>query len=253
MDEEAFINDVLTQAAIYINEHYPPSSADTKAPREVVTEVDIAVEQQLRQQIMQAFPDHGIRGEELADHQPEAKNQWIIDPVDGTTNYAHNIPVFCCAVALLCEGRAQAAGVINPVTGDIWSATRNKGARRNAEEIKTPNNPLSKSLIGYCHANDEEGIQTISKYYPVLKHASRDFRRLGSANLELAMTASGELGAFIGYRIQPWDFIPGCLIAQEAGCAVTGFSSEDWQTPDTRSVLASNQAIHAEIQALLNK
>ena len=250
MSVEEFIQTTLRQAATYIKKHYPPTTIETKSPRELVTEVDRDVERLIRKNIQETYPEHGIRGEELADHQPEAEYQWIIDPVDGTTNYAHNIPVFCSAIALLQKNHVIAAGVINPVTGDLWQANQEK-ATKNARPIKTPQQALKQGLVGYCHANDQEGIQTISRTYQELKEHTRDYRRLGSANLELCMVASGELAGFIGYRIQPWDFLPGCLIAAQAGAIVTGWDDEEWQNPKTRSVLVATKENHAQIKKLI--
>ena len=251
MSVEEFITTTLQEAATYIKKHYPPTKTQTKAPRELVTDVDRAVEKTIRQRIQATYPEHGIRGEEEADHQPEADYQWIIDPVDGTTNYAHNIPVFCSALALTKNNQVIAAGVINPITGDLWQAN-NKLATKNGQPITTPKQELQQGIVGYCHANDQEGITTISKTYQDLKTHTRDYRRLGSANLELCMVASGELAGFVGYRIQPWDFLPGCLIAQQAGAHISGWDDDEWQKPETRSVLAANKENHAQLKKLLN-
>lgn len=250
MDERAFITDVLHEAAMQISDAYPPEESREKAAREVVTETDLSVEQHLRQRIMQQYPAHGIRGEELDNHQPDSSHQWIIDPVDGTTNFAHEIPLFCCAIALLEDDEVVAAGVVAPVTGTLYTAQRGAGAYKDGERIQTPEQELASGVVGFCHASDQEGIQTIARMYEEGKKQTRDFRKLGSANLEICMAASGALAGFIGYRIKPWDFLAGCLVAHEAGARVTGWDEDDWQDPGVESVLVAHPDNHQALKSL---
>ena len=195
MDERAFITDVLHEAAMQISDAFPAEDSREKSAREVVTETDMQVEQFIRQKIMEQYPQDGIRGEELGDWQPEATRQWVIDPVDGTTNFAHAIPLFCCAIALLEEERVIAAGVSAPLTGTTYTAARGQGAYKNGARIHTPEQELAKGMVGFCHSSDEDGITTVSAMYAHAKKQTRDFRKFGSANLEICMAEARRNGA----------------------------------------------------------
>lgn len=239
MDYIAFIKDVFRHTQQHILKAFPAESSHEKESREVVTKTDKEIETYVREHIMAVYPEHGIIGEEYDDHNPNSPYQWVIDPVDGTTNFAHAIPLFCTAIALLHNNTVIAAGVNLPITQTTYVAEKDKGAYKNDKQLRTQTQDIKKSIIGFCHANDKEGIQTISRLYEEYKHKTRDFRRLGSANLEICMVASGELAGFLGYRIKPWDFLAGCLIAAEAGCNVSGWNNDDWQQPKTESVKVS--------------
>ena len=235
MDYEAFIKQTLEEIHI----PYPITESTQKSPRELVTTTDKELEEQIKNKIQQTYPEHGIRGEEGTNIRETSEYQWVIDPIDGTTNYVHQIPLFCTAIALLKNNTVLAAGVRTHITNNLYLATKGRGATKNGVRIQAKKQVLSEGIIGFCHANDKEAITTISNLYETYKKHTRDFRRLGSANLELCMVAEGMLAGFIGYRIQPWDFLPGCLIAVEAGCSVTGWNEETWQHPDTKSIRAS--------------
>jgi myo-inositol-1(or 4)-monophosphatase len=239
MNYQEFIHEVFVETQKRILDAFPAESSEEKATREVVTKTDREIETYIRECIQKTYPEHGIVGEEFEDHNSESEYQWVIDPVDGTTNFAHGIPLFCTAIALLHNDTVIAAGVNLPITQTTYTALAGKGAYKNAEQIRALPQELEKGIVGFCHANDQEGIETISRLYEGYKKKTRDFRRLGSANLEICMVASGELAGFLGYRIKPWDFLAGCLIASEAGCSVAGWQDEDWQNLETESVKVS--------------
>ncbi|MFT4249775.1 MAG: inositol monophosphatase family protein [Candidatus Woesearchaeota archaeon] len=250
MEYEAFIKEVFE--LVTQNIPYPIRDVEEKASKELVTTTDLAVEQLIREEIKKTYPEHGIRGEEEEDYNAASEYQWVIDPIDGTTNYAHNIPVFCVAIALLHDQEVIAAGVHQPITQDVYLATRGRGATKNGALLRVQETPLSEALIGFCHANNQEAVAWITQRYERLKNATRDFRRLGSANLELCMVATGDLAGFVGYEIQPWDFLAGCLIAAEAGCTITNLQGGLWEDKNVRSVLAAPKNLHEELTQHIN-
>lgn len=239
MSYVGFIQEILEELSV----PYPISLSIEKSPRELVTQTDKDIEQEIRQKIQSRYPTHGIRGEEQANVREESDYQWVIDPIDGTTNYVHQIPLFCTAIALLYRNTVVAAGVKAHITNNIYIAEKGKGATKNRQPIHAKRQLLKEGMVGFCHANMPEAIEYMHSLYKTYKLATRDFRRLGSANLELCMLADANLVAFIGYEIQPWDFLPGCLIAAEAGCTITGWNGESWQDPATRSIKATAPGI----------
>lgn len=243
MERHLFIEETLRNVQSTIMDAFPPTHVTQKEPHEVVTEVDVSTEKTIRKDIKSAFPTHGIVGEELPTVNPDAEYQWVIDPIDGTTNYSHGIPFFCTAIALLHNNKVQCAGVLSPIHDTVWLAKRLQGAWKNGEEIlRREPKELRKEVFGFCHSAKPQAVTYIQQRYAKMKASLLDVRQFGAANLEICLAADGNLGGFIGKNIKPWDFLPGCLIAQEAGLAVQGLQDKHWETPDQDDVLvcASN-------------
>ena len=234
-------------------------------PRELVTEADRAAELIVVGGLQKAFPEHGILAEEgVLTTQGKASNEsewlWIIDPLDGTTNFVHGLPFYCVAIALAFQGDPVVGVVHAPVLGETFVATLGGGATRTfadgREELLSvsPTNKFANALLatGFSYNRNEIGRDDNSANIArVLPHC-RDLRRLGSAELDLCLVASGQLDGYWERYLAPYDVAAGSVIVREAGGIITDFADgNDWLFGD--SVVASNGSLHQELRKLLNQ
>ena len=234
-------------------------------PRELVTEADRSAELIVVGGLQEAFPDHGILAEEgVLTTQGKASNEsdwlWIIDPLDGTTNFVHGLPFYCVAIALAFQGDPVVGVVHAPELGETFVATLGGGAvRRYADGSEQPlsvssTNKFSDALLatGFSYNRNEAGRDDNSANIArVLPHC-RDLRRLGSAELDLCLVASGQFDGYWERYLAPYDVAAGAIIVREAGGSVTDYADgDDWLFGD--SVVASNGSIHQELRKLLNQ
>ncbi len=253
MGRRAFIRQVLDDVGQRLQSQFPVRRATQKAPSEFVTEQDRQTESFIRNEVKAEFTGDGIIGEEHEDHRPGADTYWVIDPIDGTTNYSHDIPFFCAAIASVTDGEVTHSGVVSPMHGSTWTAVRGEGAWRDNEALHVEDVDPNDAVLGFCHGSDEEHIEWLAAWYSSLKAAFGDARQFGAADLEIALAGSGSLGGFIGRVIKPWDFLPGCLIADEAGCVVTGFDGESWMNKDNENVVVGSPTVHEALLGLVGE
>jgi len=230
-----------------------------KGDVDLVTEADRASEKLISGRLRAAFPEHGIYGEEGTRSGLDAEFRWYIDPLDGTTNFAHGFPVF--GVVLGCERRAaglkqdqdgeMVAGVIyDPLRDEMFSAERGKGSLLNGKPIHVSRvKTLAESLVATGFPSRKRHSSPNVHFYQEFTLRSHGVRRAGSAALDLAYVAAGRLEAFWELKLNPWDTSAGFLIVEEAGGKVTHFDGSKF-TLDSREVFATNGLIHAEMQAL---
>jgi myo-inositol-1(or 4)-monophosphatase len=219
-----------------------------KNTRDIVTKADVDVEKYIRERLKENYPEHNIIGEELKKEQNKSDYTWLIDPIDGTTNFAHKIPYFSIALALQHKETVIFSAISHPPSGMLFYAGAGEGAYMGKVRMEQASDKkLKDSFISFCHASDNDSINAIAKLYEGFKLKTLDFRKLGSANLEICYTAAGFISGFIGYKIKPWDFKGACLIAEEAGCKVTGIRGEDWQNPKNDSVIVAPPHLHDAI------
>ncbi|MGB5157316.1 inositol monophosphatase family protein [Desulfobacterium sp. N47] len=223
-----------------------------KGSIDLVTESDTESEKLIIETIKKVFPSHTILAEESGLENGDAECLWIIDPLDGTTNFAHHLPIFAVSIAFALNGDIVAGIVLNPVTGELFTATKGEGANLNGIPIHvSKTQKLTDSLlvtgIPYNFKEIIDDIQT--RFFNCLK-ASQGVRRLGSAALDLCYTAAGRFEGFFEQDLKPWDTAAGLIIAKEAGGSVTDFSgnSFDIYKPE---ILATNGKIHDEMIKLL--
>jgi myo-inositol-1(or 4)-monophosphatase len=234
-------------------------SAEYKGDVDIVTEADRASEKLIVDRLRAAFPTHGIYGEEGTRQGLEAEFRWYVDPLDGTTNFAHGFPVFC--VVLGCERRhsglapdedgEMVAGVIyDPLRDEMFSAARGHGATLNGAPIHVSTAKLlQESLIATGFPSQKRHRSPNVHFYQEFTLRSHGVRRAGSAALDLAYVACGRLEGYWEFQLNPWDTSAGYLLVEEAGGAVTHFDGSKF-TLDSREVLATNGLIHAEMQHL---
>ena len=236
-----------------------------KGDVDLVTEADRASEKLIVSRLHEALPEHGVYGEEGARQGLDREFRWYIDPLDGTTNFAHGFPAFC--VVLGCEQRApglkpeedgeMVAGVIyDPLRDEMFSASRGGGARLsspsqpNGEPIHVSRaSKLQESLIATGFPSHKRHASPNVHFYQQFTLRSHGVRRAGSAALDLAYVACGRLDAFWEFQLNPWDTSAGYLLVEEAGGKITHFDGGKF-TLDSREVLATNGLIHAEMEGL---
>jgi len=218
----------------------------------LVTEADHLSEALIVERIRGSFPDHGI----LAEESPETANgsgfRWIIDPLDGTTNYAHGYPVFCVSLALEAEGTIRLGAVYNPMLDELFTAEKGAGALLNGRRLKVSRTAeLSRSLLatGFPYDLREDRNNNIH-YFDAMVLNTQAVRRAGSAALDLAYLAAGRFDGFWELKLMPWDMAAGWLLVEEAGGLVTDLHSAPFDLHSPH-ILASNGLIHAEMSRLL--
>jgi myo-inositol-1(or 4)-monophosphatase len=230
-----------------------------KGDVDLVTEADRASENLIVSRLGKAFPTHGIYGEEGTRSGLEAEFRWYVDPLDGTTNFAHGFPAFC--VVLGCERRAaglaadedgeMVAGVIyDPLRDEMFSAARGEGATLNGEAIHVSRAKLlQESLIATGFPSQKRHASPNVHFYQEFTLRSHGVRRAGSAALDLAYVACGRLDGYWEFQLNPWDTSAGYLLVEEAGGEITHFDGGKF-TLDSREVLATNGLIHGEMREL---
>lgn len=224
-----------------------------KGPIDLVTEADIASEKAIIESIRERFPDHECLAEESGlNRAAPSAFQWIIDPLDGTTNFTHQIPIFCTSIAFAAHGETLVGVVLNPVSGELFTAVRGRGACLNGRPIRVSEEKnLSESLLvtGFPYDIRQDAGPALARLKNCLE-AAQGVRRLGSAALDLCFLACGRFEGFWEENLKPWDTAAGTLIAEEAGARVTDFSGEPYALTK-KQILATNGLIHQEMQSLL--
>lgn len=204
-------------------------SVSLKAVRNLVTTADIAAEKAIIETIKSHFPDHKIFAEESTDTDDQdlfgTGPVWVIDPIDGTTNYAHGHNQVGVSIAYVVDGIAQAGAVLAPFQNEIFTATKGGGAFCNDKPIKvTETTTLTEALIATGFPYERSNVDNICGRLLRLLRTCRDIRRLGAASLDISWVACGRLDVFYEETLMPWDGAAGCLIAREAGAKIGHFS-----------------------------
>ena len=211
----------------------------------LATEMDTRSERAVVETLLASFPGHGIIAEEETRIQSDSGFTWIIDPLDGTTNYAHGYPCFSVSIALEQEGEIVLGVVYDPMRDELFTAQKEKGAFLNGKPIKVSGiDTLIKSLLATGFPYDRRVSEKNNMdYFHDLLMASQEVRRDGSAALDLCSVAAGRFDGFWELKLKPWDVAAGCLIVREAGGMVTDLSGTKFSVYDDE-ILASNGKIH---------
>lgn len=222
-----------------------------KGAIDLVTEADTASELAVVAAIRRVFPEHAILAEEsgLADGNP--RQRWIVDPLDGTTNYAHQLGLFAVSIAFALDGDVIIGIVLNPMSGELFTAAAGQGATLNGRPIRVSAAArVKESLLVTGFPYDHGQLPLLLERFRRCLEASQGVRRLGSAALDLCFVACGRFDGFWEQELKPWDTAAGQLIAKEAGAHVTDFKGSAF-APHKKEILATNGGIHAEMMALL--
>jgi myo-inositol-1(or 4)-monophosphatase len=227
---------------------------NTKAPNDFVTEVDQAAEQAIIETLLTAYPGHGILAEESgrAHGAKHSDFVWIIDPLDGTTNFIHGFPVYCVSIALAFRGKVEQAVVYDPTRNDLFIASKGRGAFLNDKRLRVSKRTrLADSLIGtgFPFRKGDNISRYLKMFEAVLPHCA-GVRRPGSAALDLCYVAAGYTDGFFETGLSPWDIAAGSLLVTEAGGLIGNFTGEA-DFLHQREVVAGTPKVYGQLVQLL--
>ncbi len=230
-----------------------------KQHNDFVTEVDQAAEAAIIETLKDAFPDHGFLAEETGEIQgssmaDQPSHIWIIDPLDGTTNFIHGFPQYAVSIALAVDGITQQAAVYDPNRDELFTATRGAGAYVNNRRLRVAGRlKMSEALIGTGFPYRED--QDVEAYLEIFAQMTRQcagLRRPGAASLDLAYVAAGRLDAFFEQGLKPWDMAAGALLITEAGGLVGNYAGEESYL-NTGEIMAGNPRLFGQLVTTLRK
>lgn len=222
-------------------------------PTDLVTQYDHAAQDLIADRVEENFPEHSILAEEEYSVEGDS-TKWIVDPLDGTTNYIYNYPLFCVSIAVEKDGTLEVGVVHVPVINETFTAKRNEGAWLNGEQLTVSNTAdFSKSLLSTGFPYDPDKVPAAIDTFSRLVRESRGIRRDGAAAMDLSFVAAGRFDGFWELGLSPWDVAAGILIVGEAGGEVTDFSGEEYDLYDSEGIVATNGEIHGELLQKLVK
>ncbi len=219
---------------------------------DLVTDADLASEKYIIKAITAKFPEHSILAEEGSSVDNGSEFKWVVDPLDGTTNFAHNFPFYCVSIGCEYQGEIIAGAIFDPERNEMFEAVKGGGARLNRKVIRVSDkNKLEKSLLatGFPYDIGTSSEDNLKFFRRFIKRA-RAIRRAGSAALDLAYLACGRFDGFWELKLHPWDSAAGSLIVKEAGGRVTSFDGSKY-TIYNKYILASNGRIHRQMINIL--
>jgi myo-inositol-1(or 4)-monophosphatase len=212
---------------------------------DLVTDVDVQSEHLISEAILSAFPTHAILGEEGgARAGSDARYRWIIDPLDGTTNYAHGLPLFCVSIGLEVEGQLTLGAVFGPMQDELFVAQAGKGATLNGQPIHvSETSELRQAKLATGFPYDRADLPRALRSFETFSWKVQAVRRLGSAALDLCYVGCGRIDGYWEHVVRPWDLAAGALIVLEAGGALSGTDGSPFSV-DAGQVLATNSRLH---------
>ncbi|WP_234265674.1 inositol monophosphatase family protein [Hydrogenophaga sp. NFH-34] len=228
-----------------------------KQTNDFVTEVDHAAEAAIIETLLTAYPNHGIWAEESGRREGKGREKnhvWIIDPLDGTTNFIHGFPVYCVSIALMVDGRIEQAVIYDPTRNDLFCATRGRGAYLNERRIRVAKRTSLRECLlstGFPF-RPGDSFQTYLQMFADVMPRCAGIRRPGSAALDLAYVAAGFSDGFFEMGLSPWDVAAGALIVTEAGGLVGNFTGES-DFLEQKECLAANPRIYGQLVNMIGK
>ena len=227
---------------------------DMKGPIDLVTRVDLEVERMCRDTIADRFPTHEVLAEEFArENEPGvSRHRWVFDPVDGTVNYAHGLPMFCSCLALEVDGRPEVAAVYDPTRRELFTAERGVGAWLNGAplHVSDTGTMLEAMLCTGFPYDVHETVDEVVSLFGAFVAQARAVRRLGSAALDLCYVAAGRLDGFWERGLHPWDLSAASLVGEAAGGRVTRYDGSAFDTR-CREIVASNSQVHEDMLGVI--
>jgi myo-inositol-1(or 4)-monophosphatase len=222
---------------------------------DLVSDADLESEQAIVDVIRSEFPDHAFLGEEAHTADADAPHLWVIDPLDGTTNFAHDIPHFAVSIAYYQSGEPVCGVIFNPARGDWFHAVRGAGAFAGDDRVHVAEHEeLSESLVGVGFYYDRGAMMeaTLAAIRDLFGQQIHGIRRFGTASLDLVHVGCGLFGAFFEYELSPWDFAAGRLFVEEAGGRVTTCQGESLPLAKS-TLLASNGRLHDDVLEIVQR
>ena len=242
------MSEIAREAGALLVEYFKQHvKIEYKGDADLVTAADRNSEILIRERIKTRWPSHDILGEEQGLVDTGSDYRWYVDPLDGTTNFAHGFPVFCVSLALEYQKRRIAGVVYDPTRNELFAAEQGSGAYLNQHRIQVSKiAKLSESLVATGFPSHKRHKNPNIHFYHQITLRTHGVRRAGSAALDLCYVASGRFDAFWEFNLNPWDTAAGVLIAEEAGGKVTDFKGGPFQI-DSRETLASNHLLHPSL------
>ena len=257
MTRSSLLISTIRRAGKVLLKHFGKVTYKQKRRADLLTIADLESQKTILDAIRRAFPEDDYKAEEDEVKLTGAEHLWIIDPLDGTTNYAHGYPVSCVSIGVLQNGTPQLGGVYDPFRKELFLAQRNKGATLNGKRLGVSKTAIitdSLLITGFAYDRAERADYYLARFKAFMK-TSHDIRRSGSAAMDMAWIAAGRADGFWEYELNPWDVAAGSLLIKEAGGTVTDFNGDDWK--DWRDMgkrtLASNGLIHASMLSILRR
>ncbi len=250
MDPLDFVVDLAHRAAGLLRERFDDRhEIREKKPHDLVTEADRASEAAIVEAVRTAFPAAAILGEEGGVYPGSSDERFIVDPLDGTTNYAHRYPMFCVSIAYERAGILEAAAIEAPLLGMRFAARRGGGATLNGVPIRVSAVAAVRSAL-ICTGFNPANYDRNGRYFAAMSRRAQGVRRDGSAALDLAMVAAGRFDGFWEWDLKPWDVAAGALLIEEAGGRVTAIDGSPMHVAGG-SIAGSNGLIHEEFRTAL--
>ena len=250
------INLAKTAGEIHMQYFGNLSNIDNKSSKiDLVSNADIESNQYIVDSIQSKYPNHSILSEEINEYSGNSNYQWIIDPLDGTTNFVHNLPIFACSIGLKKNNKTILGVVYNPAANKCFYAEKGNGAFLNNKQINvTSSKTLSECLLstGFPYKHDHK-YDLLFKVFKEFYDESRGIRRLGAASLDLCFVAMGRFDGFYEYGLKAWDVCAGEIIAHESGALVTDWDGLNRVPDNGIRILATNKYIHDSMVKILCK
>jgi myo-inositol-1(or 4)-monophosphatase len=238
---------VLRAGEIQLSRRESGFHVEKKGAIDLVTEVDLECERVCRALIAERFPSHDILAEEMSrpGDRSSSRYRWVFDPLDGTTNYAHGLPIFCASLALEIDGRAEVGAIYDPTRRELFTGERGVGAFLNGVPLRVSSTAtlLDSLLVTGFPYDVHKHTADLLEMFGAFLGTVRAVRRLGSAALDLCYVAAGRFEGFWEQHLHPWDVAAGALIAEEAGGRVTGMDGSHFD-PAAAHLVASNGHVH---------
>ncbi len=222
-------------------------SVQTKSLANFVSEADTTAEQIIVEKIRNAYPEHAVLAEESHRELSDADHLWVIDPLDGTSNFLHGIPNFAVSIGYLYRGQAEVGVILNPISDDWFYAVRGQGAWHNGERLSVnQESSLADTMVavGFYYDRGRMMEATLEAIADLFRQNIHGIRRFGAAALDLAQVARGDYGVFMEFNLQPWDHAAGALMVQEAGGRVSTCCDQSLPIQLPSSLLATNGLLH---------
>ena len=243
------IRELAREAGSVLLSYFGKVDIEYKGDVDLVTEADRASEKLIAGRIRRLWPEHDLVGEEGSRHETGSDFRWYVDPLDGTTNFAHGYPVFCVSIALEYKGESVAGVIYDPCRDEMFAAERGAGSRLNGCSIHVSKTArLAESLVATGFPSHKRHKNPNIHFYHQITLRSHGVRRAGSAALDLCCVACGRYDAFWEFNLNPWDTAAGVLLLEEAGGRVTDFTGRPFVL-SSREVLATNSVLHNELLA----
>jgi myo-inositol-1(or 4)-monophosphatase len=241
------MQDLAREAGALLISYFGKVSIEYKGDADLVTQADRSSEKLIVERIRKQWPHHDLIGEEGSRTETGSDYRWYVDPLDGTTNFAHGYPVFCVSMGLEYKGELLAGVVYDPTRDEMFAAAKGSGAQLNGRAIRVSKTArLKESLVATGFPSHKRHKNPNINFYHQITLRSHGVRRAGSAALDLCYVACGRYDAFWEFNLNSWDTAAGVLLVHEAGGSVTNFRGEPFSI-DSRQVLATNGVLHAEM------